>query len=346
MRRGESGFALLLVFLMSATIAIMLYTQLPRAAFEAQRMKEEMLVERGEEYVRAIQLYTAKWTKYPQSIEDLEGTNGRRFLRHRYKDPMTGKDEWRLLHIDAAGVLTDSKVKKKEEKKPNQNTFISESVGIGQDSVSTGAGGTNIGLRKRDSDKVPLPMDGSLPGGPPVAPPNGPPPPPNGQGVTSAPIPGQPQLPTAQALPPSNPNSIYPNSPATAQPQTGAPQNGPTQPGNAALDMIGKILTSPNPNQNGMQVPGAPGLMIGGGIAGVASKMELDSIKIYNERKRYDEWEFVYDIKKDKRLKQQLNGMNNGVPPTGLTPQNPQNPQMPSQMPPQMPPMMPAPAKP
>ena len=48
--RGESGFAMLLVFLMAASIAIMLYMQLPRAAFEAQRAKEEMLQERGEQY--------------------------------------------------------------------------------------------------------------------------------------------------------------------------------------------------------------------------------------------------------------------------------------------------------
>ncbi len=40
---------------------------------------------------------------------------------------------------------------------------------------------------------------------------------------------------------------------------------------------------------------------IGGGIAGVASKYEADSIKIYNERQKYNEWEFIYDYTKDKR---------------------------------------------
>ena len=56
---------MLLVFLMAASIAIMLYMQLPRAAFEAQRAQEEMLQERGEQYIRAIQLYVAKWRSYP-----------------------------------------------------------------------------------------------------------------------------------------------------------------------------------------------------------------------------------------------------------------------------------------
>ena len=38
---------------------------------------------------------------------------------------------------------------------------------------------------------------------------------------------------------------------------------------------------------------------IGGGIAGVASKLEQDGIKIYNDQKSYNKWEFVYDITKD-----------------------------------------------
>jgi hypothetical protein len=39
---------------------------------------------------------------------------------------------------------------------------------------------------------------------------------------------------------------------------------------------------------------------IGGGIAGVASKREQEGIKIYNAKKKYNEWEFVYDVTKDK----------------------------------------------
>ena len=127
-RRDESGFAMLLVFLMAASIAIMMYKELPRAAFEAQRAKEEMLQERGEQYIRAIQLYVAKWKSYPPSIDVLEKTNNVRYLRKRYKDPMTGEDEWRVIHVNSAGQLTDSIIKKKEgeEKKANLNTFIGE----------------------------------------------------------------------------------------------------------------------------------------------------------------------------------------------------------------------------
>jgi len=59
--RRESGFAVLLVFAMAAAIALMLYMAMPRVAFEAQRDKEALLIERGEEYKRAIQLYFRKF---------------------------------------------------------------------------------------------------------------------------------------------------------------------------------------------------------------------------------------------------------------------------------------------
>src|SRR2546427_8672532 len=123
-RREEQqrGFAMLLVFVMAAAVAITLYRERPRVAFEAQRNKEELLIERGEQYSRAIQLYVRKWKKYPQTIEELESTNQIRFLRKRYVDPMTGKSEWRVVHVGPGGVFTDSLVHKppsntKEEQK-------------------------------------------------------------------------------------------------------------------------------------------------------------------------------------------------------------------------------------
>ena len=102
---------MLVVFLMAASVAIALYVELPRVAFESQRNREELLVARGEAYKRGVELYYRKLKTYPQKIEDLENTNNFRFLRKRYKDPLTGKDEWRLVHMGPAG-LTDSLVEK------------------------------------------------------------------------------------------------------------------------------------------------------------------------------------------------------------------------------------------
>ena len=119
---GERGFALLMVFLMASVVAITLYLEIPRVAMQNERSKEQLLIDRGEQYKRAIQLFTKKAGRYPARIEELESFQNQRFLRHRYIDPMTGKDEWRLVHI-ANGILTDSKIaapqKQTEEKKDN-----------------------------------------------------------------------------------------------------------------------------------------------------------------------------------------------------------------------------------
>ncbi len=110
-RKGEQGFALLLVFVLAAGIALMLYKQVPRVAFESERDKEQLLIDRGGQYQRAIQVYYATFKRYPARIEDLENTNDKRFLRRRYVDPFTGKDEWRIIHTNGL-FLTDSKVQK------------------------------------------------------------------------------------------------------------------------------------------------------------------------------------------------------------------------------------------
>src|SRR5579863_583039 len=115
-RTHQRGFALLVVFLFAAAVAFTLYRQLPRAAFESARDKEQLLMDRGNQYKRAIQVFYADNKRFPSRIEELEKTNEKRYLRRRYKDPMTGKDEWRLVHTNGL-FLTDSLV----DKPPTQN---------------------------------------------------------------------------------------------------------------------------------------------------------------------------------------------------------------------------------
>lgn len=71
----------------------------PRVAHELRREREVETVHRGDQYVRAIQLYYRKTGQYPGSIDQLEKTNNVRFLRKKYLDPMTGKDDWRIIHV-------------------------------------------------------------------------------------------------------------------------------------------------------------------------------------------------------------------------------------------------------
>ncbi len=85
----------------------MLYAEMPRVVFENQRLKEGDLIARGEQYRQAIRLFVRRFNRYPAMIGDLENTNNIRFLRRRFKDPMTGKDDWRLIHAGGGG-FTDS----------------------------------------------------------------------------------------------------------------------------------------------------------------------------------------------------------------------------------------------
>lgn len=329
-RSSESGFAMLLIFAMASIVAISLYFALPRVAFESQRDKEQTLIDRGEQYKRSIQLFVRKNKRWPAKVEDLENTNGIRYLRRRYVDPMTGKDEWRLIHVNN-GILTDSLIKKKDAKDAKSvDNFITELSPIG--GVTDTQGGVNPGLRKRASDQTPQSStDGSSPPTPGVIGPNGQPIGPPSSLPPGMVTPGQNGSSPQQLQPFGNPasqqagsqmggitvlggvGSVAPTPTNTTQAAQMAGQfqaqnpglgqvPGQSQgqmPGNAA-QMIQNLLTSPRPG-------GAPtgagaaasGTVQGGGIAGFASKFDGEGIKLYNEQDEYKKWEFVYDMSKD-----------------------------------------------
>ena len=106
---SESGYILLVLALFTALIAIGLMQAIPGVLVQSQREREEELIFRGEQYRRAVQNYVRKFGRYPGSLDDLEDTNGVRFLRRRYRDPITGEDEWRLIHIGPGGTFPDAK---------------------------------------------------------------------------------------------------------------------------------------------------------------------------------------------------------------------------------------------
>lgn len=102
--RTESGFVLIAVLFLVALILIALAVAAPKMAKSIQRDKELELIHRGEQYKRAIKLYYKKFGAYPSSIDQLMNTNQVRFLRKRYNDPMTNKDDWKLVYLGQAHV--------------------------------------------------------------------------------------------------------------------------------------------------------------------------------------------------------------------------------------------------
>ncbi len=166
--RGEAGFALLLVYVMAAAIAITLYIEVPRIAFESQRTREQMTIDRALQYKRAIQLFYRKYQTYPQTLDDLETKRNIRFLRYRYLDPLTGKD-YRLLHVGPAGQLTDSLVQppaplpgSSTGSGPNSTTGSTSSSAFG----STQTGATQNGAPPQSSSNTGQPVDPNNPNDP------------------------------------------------------------------------------------------------------------------------------------------------------------------------------------
>ncbi|HEX2918350.1 MAG TPA: type II secretion system protein [Edaphobacter sp.] len=101
-RQGEQGFmlvgAIVLIFLVFLALGI----AAPKVARELRREREVEAIHRGDEYVRAIQLYYRKFGSYPGTVDQLQKTSNIRFLRQKYTDPMTGKADWRLIHLGEA----------------------------------------------------------------------------------------------------------------------------------------------------------------------------------------------------------------------------------------------------
>jgi type II secretory pathway pseudopilin PulG len=87
------------VILLAALMLIALAAAAPVVAKDLQRDKEVESAHRANEYVRAIRLYYRKFKTYPASMDALQNTNNVRFLRKQYVDPLTGKSDWRIIHV-------------------------------------------------------------------------------------------------------------------------------------------------------------------------------------------------------------------------------------------------------
>ena len=101
---GQKGYLLLAVMLVVTIMLIVLAIEAPRIGQQIQREKEEELIHRGKEYASAIRKFYRKNGAYPLSLEQLEDTNHMRFLRKRFKDPMTADGEWKLIHVGEAQI--------------------------------------------------------------------------------------------------------------------------------------------------------------------------------------------------------------------------------------------------
>lgn len=94
---SEEGYVLVAVVFMMVILILSLSVAIPKVREDIQRDRDEETMQRGQQYIRAIQLYYRKFHAYPPNIDALVKTNDIRFLRKKYIDPTTRKDEWKPI---------------------------------------------------------------------------------------------------------------------------------------------------------------------------------------------------------------------------------------------------------
>ncbi len=270
-RQGEQGYVLLMLLLIVAMTIIAAAIIVPSITFEIKRDREEEMVHRGAQYSRAIRAYYKKFGRYPAKLEDLENTNQLRFLRKRYKDPITGKD-FKLLHYGEAKL-----------------------------SLNGLSGGT-------------------IPGATPVS------------GMATSGGLGQTSSFGGNSAFGNNSNSLFgQNSQSATNPTTGTnPSQAGASPTDSSTDATGSNAPGSN-DSTGNSANGTSGsnTQFGGApIVGVASTSKDSTIREYDHKKKYNQWQFVYDPTFDQgflittpyqpsiqmlgQQQQNLNGQNNG----------------------------------
>jgi type II secretory pathway pseudopilin PulG len=263
-RDPEAGFVLLAVLFLVAVILITLAVAAPKMAQSIQRDKELELVHRGEQYKRAIKLYYKKMGSYPTSVDQLMNTNQIRFLRKRYLDPVTGKDDWKIIYYGQAHVRP---------------------VGLFGQPLTVGSpiGGSPIGS----------PIGGSPAGGLPVGTsPTGS----AGSGISGTAGAGGIGAGSAGS------GGLYAGGtgPTDGSGSTSGTDGSGTSGGTGIGGTTGGSgiggSTTGGTSGLGTGLGSSTNPTIGGGpIVGVAIPNTKASIKEYKQQKHYNEWEFVYD---------------------------------------------------
>lgn len=110
-RSGQSGYGYFMAFFMITVMIIGSEALLRNMAIERVRVREDEMIWRGNQYVRAIRLFYRKTGHYPQSLDDLKkGLPDLQFLRPVIlKDPLNRADgSWRLIYTNASGQIIGS----------------------------------------------------------------------------------------------------------------------------------------------------------------------------------------------------------------------------------------------
>jgi type II secretory pathway pseudopilin PulG len=97
---SEEGYMLVAVIFLVFLLTLSLTVALPKISKEIQRDRELETMNRGKQYIRAIRMYYHTFHAYPPNVDALvKPTNNIRFLRKKYADPTTGKEDWKPVRM-------------------------------------------------------------------------------------------------------------------------------------------------------------------------------------------------------------------------------------------------------
>ena len=265
-QQHEEGYMLVAVIFMLAIVLLTLAVAVPKVRQDLQRQRDLETMHRGQQYIRAIQLYYRKFGSYPPSIDVLVKTNEIRFLRKRYIDPTTGKDDWKPVAVG-------------QNNTPIMGFFGQPLAGAGSPIGGTGPGGVtgatpaSSAFGSTDSSGSAFGSNSPTPNSPTASSPTG-----GSSGFSLGSGIG------SSGSSPSGTSSFGSGGIGSTTPGTPGGTTGtgsPTDAGGSAF---------------GGQTFGGAGLM------GVSPASPKQSIYVYKKKNHYNEWEFLYSPQLDQMM--------------------------------------------
>ena len=272
---------LVAVIFMLAIVLLTLAVAVPRVREDLQRQRDLETMHRGQQYVRAIQLYYRKFGSYPPNMDALVQSNEIRFLRKRYIDPTTGKDDWKPIAVG-------------QNKTPIMGFFGQPLAGAGSPIGGTGPGGV-AGATPASSAFGSTDSSGSAFG--------------SNSATSSSPTGGSSGFSLGSGIGGSGIGG-------SGSSPSGTSSFGSSNLGSTAAGTPGTTGTGSPTDAGGGAFGGQT--FGGAGIMGVSPMSPKTSIYVYKKKNHYNEWEFLYSPQLDQMM--QAGGAGAiGQPASGLT---------------------------
>jgi type II secretory pathway pseudopilin PulG len=103
---SERGYMLAVLAVFTSVLLVTLTAAVINWQKAIQREREEELIFRGKQFMRAIELWQRKFPgTFPTTIDALLSTSNTRFLRKKWKDPITNAFDWRIIKMGPDGAI-------------------------------------------------------------------------------------------------------------------------------------------------------------------------------------------------------------------------------------------------